>query len=110
MADEAAALEVPALHRLHLLQRPLGEHVAKGEVHVGPDPDHAPSRCVEVGDVTVDGGEWRGITNRATPIDVGDELRVVGIDGMVLEVEPLEGGAVDYREQRRARGASARDD
>ena len=62
------------------------------------------------GVVTVDGGEWRGITNRATPIDVGDELRVVGIDGMVLEVEPLEGGAVDYREQRRARGASARDD
>ena len=28
-------------------------------------------------------------------------VRVVEIDGLVLEVEPLEGGAVDYREKRR---------
>ena len=33
----------------------------------------------------------------------GDELRVVAIDGVTLEVEPLEGAARDYRE-RRAKG------
>ena len=35
---------------------------------------------------------WRARTNRATPIDAGDPVRVVAIDGLVLEVEPLEGG------------------
>ena len=52
------------------------------------------------GTVEVDGGEWRAITNRATPLKAGDPLRVAGIDGLTLEVEPLEGAAVDYREQR----------
>ena len=46
---------------------------------------------------------WRAHTNRATPIAEGDRIRVVGIDGLMLEVEPEEGGARDYRE-RRARG------
>jgi membrane-bound serine protease (ClpP class) len=43
---------------------------------------------------------WRASTNRATPIDELDRVRVVGIDGLVLEVEPEEGGARDYRERR----------
>ena len=30
-----------------------------------------------------------------------DGVRVVEVDGLLLEVEPLEGGAVDYREKRR---------
>lgn len=47
---------------------------------------------------------WRAYTNRATPIDELDRVRVVGIEGLVLEVEPEEGGARDYRE-RRARPA-----
>lgn len=42
---------------------------------------------------------WRATTNRATPIDELDAVRVVGIDGLVLEVEPQEGGARDYRER-----------
>jgi len=46
---------------------------------------------------------WRATTNRATPIGELDRVRVVGIDGLVLEVEPEEGAARDYRE--RARGA-----
>jgi membrane-bound serine protease (ClpP class) len=46
---------------------------------------------------------WRARTNHATPVPSGDAVRVVGIDGLVLEVEPEEGGARDYRE-RRARG------
>lgn len=43
---------------------------------------------------------WRAYTNRATPIDELDRVRVVGIEGLVLEVEPEEGGARDYRERR----------
>lgn len=43
---------------------------------------------------------WRASTNRATPIEELDRVRVVGIDGLVLEVEPEEGGAKDYRERR----------
>lgn len=43
---------------------------------------------------------WRAYTNRATPIDELDRVRVVGLEGLVLEVEPEEGGARDYRERR----------
>jgi membrane-bound serine protease (ClpP class) len=43
---------------------------------------------------------WRATTNRATPIDELDRVRVVGIEGLVLEVEPESGGARDYRERR----------
>jgi len=53
------------------------------------------------GVVQVRGALWRARTNRATPIDVHDGIRVVEVDGLLLEVEPLEGGAVDYREKRR---------
>lgn len=62
------------------------------------------------GTVEVDGGIWRAITNRATPVLAGDELRVIGIDGMVLEIEPPEGGAIDYREMRNKRMSDAEDD
>jgi len=45
------------------------------------------------GTVTVRGALWRARTNRATPIVAGDVVRVVAIDGLLLEVEPEEGGA-----------------
>ncbi len=45
--------------------------------------------------------QWRARTNRATPIQDGQELRVAAIDGVTLEVEPLEGAARDYREMRK---------
>jgi membrane-bound serine protease (ClpP class) len=48
---------------------------------------------------------WRATTNRATPIGELDQVRVIGIDGLVLEVEPEDGGARDYRE--RARGTTS---
>lgn len=54
-----------------------------------------PDGVVRVHDAT-----WRAHTNRATPIPVGGRVRVVAIDGVVLEVEPEEGGARDYRERR----------
>lgn len=59
-----------------------------------------------VGDISPDGiamvsgAQWRARTNRATPLTDQAQLRVTGIDGVTLEVEPLEGGARDYREMR----------
>jgi membrane-bound serine protease (ClpP class) len=55
----------------------------------------APNGVVQVRDAL-----WRATTNRATPIEELDRVRVVGIEGLVLEVEPEEGGARDYRERR----------
>jgi membrane-bound serine protease (ClpP class) len=52
------------------------------------------------GVVMVDGAKWRARTNRATPLSDMAEVRVVAIDGVTLEVEPIEGGARDYREKR----------
>jgi len=52
------------------------------------------------GIVTVRDAPWRAHTNRATPISAGEEVRVTAIDGLTLEVEPVEGGARDYREAR----------
>ncbi len=49
------------------------------------------------GTVEVRGAPWRARTNRATPIAAGEAVRVVGIDGLLLEVEPEAGGAKDYR-------------
>jgi membrane-bound serine protease (ClpP class) len=51
------------------------------------------------GIVNVDDAEWRARTNRATPVATGEQVRVVAIDGVTLEVEPLEGAAKDYRER-----------
>ena len=57
--------------------------------------DIDPEGVAEVG-----GSKWRARTNRATPIAAGGALRVASIDGITLEVEPLEGAARDYRERR----------
>jgi membrane-bound serine protease (ClpP class) len=53
------------------------------------------------GVVVVKGAKWRARTNRATPIGHGEACKVVGIDGVTLEVEPLSGAARDYREMRK---------
>jgi membrane-bound serine protease (ClpP class) len=52
------------------------------------------------GTVQVGEAQWHARTNRATPIEAGELLRVAAIDGVTLEVEPLEGAAKDYREMR----------
>lgn len=52
------------------------------------------------GVVTVKGAPWRARTNRATPVPAGEPVRVVEVDGLLLEVEPLEGAARDHRERR----------
>jgi membrane-bound serine protease (ClpP class) len=57
------------------------------------------------GEVVVRGAKWRARTNRATPIKSGEPLRVASIDGVTLDVEPLEGAARDYREMRKQGGS-----
>lgn len=58
------------------------------------------------GTVEVHGAQWRARVNRLTPLQAGEPLRVSGLSGVVLEVEPLEGAAVDYREMRRKQAHS----
>jgi membrane-bound serine protease (ClpP class) len=57
-----------------------------------------PEGVVSIGDA-----RWRARTNRATPVAAGQPVRVVAIDGVTLEVEPLEGAARDHRERRESR-------
>ncbi len=57
------------------------------------------------GTIEINDAQWRARTNRATPIQRGDEIRVIAIDGVTLEVEPLEGAAKDYREMRGKKSA-----
>src|SRR5262249_13158268 len=56
----------------------------------------------------IPGARWRGPTERAKPTGAGDQVRVVAVEGLVLEVEPEEGGARDYRDRARRR-ATRRD-
>jgi membrane-bound serine protease (ClpP class) len=63
-----------------------------GTAEVPVDPD---------GVVLIRGARWRARTNRATPVAAGDSVRVVAVEGLVLEVEPPEGGARDYRDRSR---------
>jgi membrane-bound serine protease (ClpP class) len=52
------------------------------------------------GTVRIRAVAWRAVTNRATPVKAGDVVRVVGLDRLVLEIEPEEGAAKDYRQRR----------
>ena len=61
-----------------------------GVAEVGVDPD---------GVVRVRDALWRARTNRATPIAPGEAVRVVAVEGILLEVEPEAGGARDYRDR-----------
>ena len=82
---------MPAMVRTRFSTPTIGRDWMIGETGtaVAPvDPD---------GVVTVRDAPWRAHTNRATPVASGEQVRVVAIDGLVLEVEPLEGAAKDYR-------------
>ena len=61
-----------------------------GTAEVGVAPD---------GVVRVRDALWRARTNRATPIAAGDAVRVVAVEGVLLEVEPETGGARDHRDR-----------
>src|SRR6266508_3578076 len=76
----------------------IGEE-GRAEVDVAPD-----------GVVVIQGARWRARTNRATPIEAGDTVRVVAVAGLVLEVEPQEGGARDHRDRARGRSGGGRNE
>jgi membrane-bound serine protease (ClpP class) len=85
---------IPAVSRSRFSTATIGREWMIGELgraQTAIDPD---------GVVIVGGGQWRARTNRATPIEAGTEVRVAGIEGLELEVEPLEGAARDYRDRR----------
>lgn len=52
------------------------------------------------GSVRVRGALWGARANPAKPIPVDREVRVVAIDGVMLEVEPLDGAPADDRAMR----------
>jgi membrane-bound serine protease (ClpP class) len=89
---------IPSMVRTRFATPTIGREWMIGEL------GRAVSAVAPDGVVQVRGALWRATTNRATPIDELDRVRVVGIDGLVLEVEPEEGGARDYRERARRSG------
>lgn len=86
---------IPAFIRSRFSTPTVGREAIVGEVgtaEVAVAPD---------GVVVVREARWRARTNRATPIAAGDRIRVIAVEGLVLEVEPESGGARDYRERGR---------
>ena len=85
---------MPAMIRTRFATPTIGREWMIGEL------GQASTEINPEGMVVIRGAEWRARTNRATPVSPGDSIRVVEIDGLVLGVEPEEGGAMDYREMR----------
>lgn len=85
---------MPAMVRTRFSTPTIGRDWMIGETGV------ARAEVAPDGVVVVRDAPWRARTNRATPIGAGEAVRVTAIDGLTLEVEPLDGGAKDYREAR----------
>jgi membrane-bound serine protease (ClpP class) len=95
---------IPPFIRARFSTPTIGREAMIGEMGVAAVPV-APEGVVELR-----GARWRARTNRATPIAAGDAVRVIAVEGVVLEVEPETGGARDYRDRaRRRKGAGATD-
>jgi membrane-bound serine protease (ClpP class) len=82
---------MPSMLRTRFATPTIGRESMIGEMGV------ATGDLVPEGTVEILGAPWRARTNRSTPILTGAAVRVVGIDGLLLEVEPEAGGARDYR-------------
>ncbi|HUP72821.1 MAG TPA: NfeD family protein [Acidimicrobiales bacterium] len=95
---------MPAMVRTRFSTPTIGREWMIGEIgtaETNVDPD---------GVVRVRDALWRARTNRATPIEKGAGVRVAEIEGLVLEVEPEEGAARDYRERARSRKSAPESD
>ncbi|HIF66507.1 MAG TPA: hypothetical protein EYQ34_07925 [Acidimicrobiia bacterium] len=92
---------MPALIRTRYGTSTLGRDWMIGEMAV------AATDLTPEGTVLFQNAQWRAKANRLTPIKEGEAARIVGLEGLVLEVEPEEGGAVDYREMRQRRTDSS---
>ena len=90
---------MPAMVRTRFSTPTIGREWMVGEMGRAVT-DISPDGTVQVREAL-----WRAYTNRATPIGELDRVRVVGIEGLVLEVEPEESGARDYRERGPKAGA-----
>ena len=86
---------MPSMVRTRFSTPTIGRDWMIGEIGEVVD-DVSPDGIVRIRDAL-----WRARVNRATPVTAGDQVRVVEIDGLWLEVEPIEGAARDYREPRR---------
>jgi membrane-bound serine protease (ClpP class) len=95
---------MPSMVRTRFATPTIGREWMIGEQGVAVDAID-PEGTVEVGTA-----RWRARTNRATPVAAGEPIRVAAIDGVTLDVEPLEGAARDYREMRGKRGTDATTD
>jgi len=82
---------MPAMVRTRFSTPTIGREWMIGEEGTAED-QLSPNGTVRVRDAV-----WRATTNRATPVEPGGPIRVVGVDGLWLEVEPTEGAARDYR-------------
>jgi membrane-bound serine protease (ClpP class) len=85
---------MPSMTRTRFATPTVGRERLIGEVGMAVS-DISPDGAVQIGPA-----RWKARTNRATPVKSGEMARVVAIDGIVLQVEPEEGGARDYRERR----------
>jgi membrane-bound serine protease (ClpP class) len=85
---------LPATIRSRFSTPTIGRSWMVGEIGVAM-ADVRPEGVVRVRDAL-----WPAFANRSTPIATGDPVRVIGIDGTRLEVEPEAGGARDHRERR----------
>ena len=74
---------MPSVVRARFSTPTIGRESMVGEVGRAT-ADLQPEGTVRVRDAL-----WRARTNRATPIAAGDAVRVVGVEGLVLEVEPV---------------------
>ncbi len=84
---------MPAMVRTRFSTPTIGREWMVGEV------GSAVGRVAPDGVVRVRDAPWRARTNRATPIEAAEAVRVVSIDGLLLEVEPLDGGAREHRDR-----------
>jgi len=73
---------MPAMMRSRFSTPTIGRESMVGTVGV------AISAVSPEGTVEVNGAPWRARANRVTPIGPGEPVRVVSIDGLLLEVEP----------------------
>jgi membrane-bound serine protease (ClpP class) len=92
---------MPSMVRTRFSTPTIGREWMIGELGRAVTPV-APDGVVQIRDAL-----WRASTNRATPIEELESIRVVSIDGLVLEVEPESGGAKDYRDRSGGDAASA---
>ncbi len=82
---------MPTMVRTRFSTPTIGREWIVGEAGTSVD-DLSPNGTVEVR-----GAVWKARTNRATPIQPGEPIRVVAVEGLWLEVEPEVGAARDHR-------------